>query len=134
VTAGVKPKLLTECGSLGTFYVDKVDRPAPRKPRPEGRGQGELYKNGNLPYRVRKPAKRTPAREGGEASLKLGLKRDGHAFMRFISGNGGHQDMTFYLRSLLRPLVFLWTCPQCHFDITASKEAPGGTRRISTGG
>jgi hypothetical protein len=27
------------------------DRPAPRKPRPEGRGQGELYKNGNLPYR-----------------------------------------------------------------------------------
>ena len=48
-----------------------IDRPAPRKPRPEGRGQGELYKNGNLPYRVRKPAKRTPAREGGEASLEL---------------------------------------------------------------
>jgi hypothetical protein len=52
------------------------DRPAPRKPRPEGRGQGELYKNGNLPYRVRKPAKRTPARKGGEASLSVSGKRE----------------------------------------------------------
>jgi hypothetical protein len=35
----------------------RVDRPAPRKPRPEGRGQGELYKNGNLPYREAPPGR-----------------------------------------------------------------------------
>jgi hypothetical protein len=59
-------------GKMGDilYFNLTIDRPAPRKPRPEGRGQGELYKNGNLPYRVRKPAKRTPAREGGEASHK----------------------------------------------------------------
>jgi len=34
-----------------------LDRPAPRKPRPEGRGQGELYKNGNLPYREAPPGR-----------------------------------------------------------------------------
>jgi hypothetical protein len=37
--------------------MGKIDRPAPRKPRPEGRGQGELYKNGNLPYREAPPAR-----------------------------------------------------------------------------
>jgi hypothetical protein len=34
-----------------------IDRPAPRKPRPEGRGQGELYKNGNLPHREAPPGR-----------------------------------------------------------------------------
>jgi uncharacterized protein YecE (DUF72 family) len=47
------------------YYTEHFDRPAPRKPRPKGRGQGELYKNGNLPYRVRKPAKRTPPGRAG---------------------------------------------------------------------
>jgi len=36
---------------------ESLDRPAPRKPRPEGRGQGELYKNGNLPYREAPPGR-----------------------------------------------------------------------------
>jgi hypothetical protein len=36
---------------------DQFDRPAPRKPCPEGRGQGELYKNGNLPYREAPPGR-----------------------------------------------------------------------------
>jgi CheY-like chemotaxis protein len=39
------------------FPPSGVDRPAPRKPRPEGRGQGELYKNGNLPYRGAPPGR-----------------------------------------------------------------------------
>jgi hypothetical protein len=46
----------------------QFDRLAPRarsaavrqNARPLGRGQGELYKNVHLPYRARKPAKRTP--------------------------------------------------------------------------
>ena len=33
------------------------DRLAPRKPRPLGRGQGELYKNAYLPYREAPPFK-----------------------------------------------------------------------------
>jgi REP element-mobilizing transposase RayT len=31
-------------------FFEYLDRPAPRKPRPEGRGQGELSKNGHLPF------------------------------------------------------------------------------------
>ena len=61
------------------------DRLAPRarsaavrqNARPSGRGKGELYKNVYLPYRARKPAKRTPALQGGEASqsnMGLALK------------------------------------------------------------
>ncbi len=38
-------------------FTRLFDRPAPRKPRPEGRGQGELYKNGNLPYREAPPGR-----------------------------------------------------------------------------
>ncbi len=53
-----------------------IDRLAPRarsaavrqNARPSGRGQGELYENVCFPYRARKPAKRTPALQGGEAS------------------------------------------------------------------
>jgi len=49
-----------------------VDRPAPRKPRPEGRGHGELYKNGNLPYREAPP---------GRAGLHFELLEEAKAFM-----------------------------------------------------
>jgi hypothetical protein len=66
----------------GVAISARFDRSAPRKPRPEGRGQGELYKNGNLPYRVRKPAKRTLAREGGEASLFGHLRTDDQSVMK----------------------------------------------------
>jgi hypothetical protein len=44
-------------GPDGESIADVIDRPAPRKPRPEGRGQGELYKNGNLPYREAPPGR-----------------------------------------------------------------------------
>ena len=37
--------------------IAQIDRLAPRKPRPLGRGQGELYKNGYLPYREAPPFK-----------------------------------------------------------------------------
>ncbi|RLB83050.1 MAG: hypothetical protein DRH17_03895 [Deltaproteobacteria bacterium] len=47
-----------------------IDRPAPRKPSSCERGEGELYKNVPLPYRARKPAKRTAALQGGR-SFKL---------------------------------------------------------------
>jgi len=36
-----------------SFFL--FDRLAPRKPRPSGRGQGELYKNIYLPYREAPP-------------------------------------------------------------------------------
>ncbi|MEE9403058.1 MAG: hypothetical protein V3V47_07670, partial [Desulfobacteria bacterium] len=41
---------LPRAGALRQF-----DRLAPRKPRPSGRGQGELYKNVYLPYREAPP-------------------------------------------------------------------------------
>jgi hypothetical protein len=44
-----------------------------------------------------------------DRAMVLGPKRDGHAFMRFISGNRVHEDMTFCLGSLLRQVIFLWT-------------------------
>ena len=45
---GTFQEFLKECG---------IDRLAPRKPRPLGRGQGELYKNAYLPYREAPPFK-----------------------------------------------------------------------------
>jgi hypothetical protein len=70
------------------------DRLAPRarsaavrqNARPLGRGQGELYKNVYLPYRARKPTKRTPALQGGEASQKLGKHKAGGASKLFVFG------------------------------------------------
>jgi hypothetical protein len=58
------------------FVCQFFDRLAPRarsaavrqNARPSGRGQGELYEDVCFPYRARKPAKRTPALQGGEAS------------------------------------------------------------------
>jgi hypothetical protein len=44
--------------------LDILDGHAPRKPRPLGRGQGELFKNGYLPYRE------IPPFRAGEASQK----------------------------------------------------------------
>ncbi len=60
----------------GRNVSGRFDRHAPcarsaavrQNARPSGRGQGELYKNVQLPYRARKPAKRTPVLQGGEAS------------------------------------------------------------------
>jgi hypothetical protein len=37
--------------------VSEFDRRAPRKPRPEGRGRGELYKNVPFPYREAPPGR-----------------------------------------------------------------------------
>ncbi len=51
------------CGglALSTMGIQRltkdIDRPASRKPRPLGRGQGELSKNGQLPYREAPPFK-----------------------------------------------------------------------------
>ena len=50
-----------------------IDRLAPRKPRPLGRGQGELYKNVPLPFREASP----PFRAGRLHKSELGtLKKD----------------------------------------------------------
>jgi 7,8-dihydropterin-6-yl-methyl-4-(beta-D-ribofuranosyl)aminobenzene 5'-phosphate synthase len=38
-------------------FTRLFDRPAPRKARPEGQGQGELYKDGNLPCREAPPGR-----------------------------------------------------------------------------
>ena len=43
-----------EISNAGRLLFDRL---APRKPRPLGRGQGELYKNGYLPYREAPPFK-----------------------------------------------------------------------------
>ncbi len=40
---------------IGNQRTELVDRLAPRKPRPSGRGQGELYRNVYLPYREAPP-------------------------------------------------------------------------------
>ncbi len=37
--------------------MSKFDRRAPRKPRPEGRGQGELYKKVCFPFREAPPGR-----------------------------------------------------------------------------
>jgi hypothetical protein len=52
---------------------DKLDRPAPRKPRPEGRGQGELYKNGNLLYREAPPGRAGRLHYASLARVTYGL-------------------------------------------------------------
>jgi len=49
----IKKEATQGCKLMWLFF----DRLAPRKPRPLGRGQGELYKNACLPYREAPPFK-----------------------------------------------------------------------------
>jgi len=48
--------LNVQCQKFPLWALD-FDRPAPRKPRLEGRGQGELYKNVLIPYREAPPGR-----------------------------------------------------------------------------
>lgn len=43
--------------TLNIRHSEIVDRDAPRMPRPEGRGRGELYKNSPIPHREAPPGR-----------------------------------------------------------------------------
>ena len=43
--------ILVFIGFIGFIVLTELTGPLPGKPRPGGRGQGELYKNGLLPFR-----------------------------------------------------------------------------------
>ena len=71
------------------------DRPAPRKPRPEGRGQGELYKNGNLPHREAPPGRVRRLHSQGKATqvartLQPTAKEAASEAPRTVEGQGGN--------------------------------------------
>ena len=66
----LKTKLLPAFCQFFDRLVPRARSAAVRQnARPSGRGQGELYENVYFPYRARKPAKRTAALQGGEASF-----------------------------------------------------------------
>jgi hypothetical protein len=52
-------RVIINCSKLPRNFGNVLDRLAPRKPRPLGRRQGELYKNVYLPYRAAKHCRQT---------------------------------------------------------------------------
>ena len=62
-------RMTAETGQKHSSSVNR-DRPASRKPRPEGRGQGELSKNGHLPFLEAPPGRagrlHSDLRQGGK--------------------------------------------------------------------
>jgi hypothetical protein len=74
--------------ALKEFEAFRVDRHAPRKPRPEGRGRGELSQNGEIPFRAAKHCRKAEPPPGRAGRLHILEASQNRLKLRFIAKPG----------------------------------------------